>query len=73
MSSNQLHSRPLLFSGVLIAFAAVAGIAFHAGRVSSAPARASIILPAAAQAPAPAGFVCRSSHYTLTAEVHAGS
>jgi hypothetical protein len=70
----RLHIRRLLVCGVLLAMGALVGMALHTGGGSNPPSRASITPPAAAQRPVPPGVVVsHSAHYTLTAEIHAGS
>ncbi len=64
MSSNSPRFRRLLCAGFILAL--LTCFAFH-GKRNSTPAT-----PAAAAQP-PGGFVCRSPHYILTAEIHAGS
>lgn len=72
MRSDRPYSRFLLPAGIVL-FSALACLALRGGRLSNPPTRASITPSTVAPAPAPPGFVCRSAHYTLTAEIHAGS
>jgi hypothetical protein len=68
------HIRQLLVCGVLIAVGALGGMALHTGGGSNPPGRAAIIPPTAARGTVPPGaVVSHSAHYTLTAEIHAGS
>jgi hypothetical protein len=61
--SKQPYSRLLFAGGLVAALVSLVFAGFHAGRTSVRPSTVA----------QPAGIVCRSAHFTLTAEIHAGS
>ncbi len=65
-ATGRSRKRIVLALGLTVALGAIAGTAVYIGR---APVAGS---PAAATSPFP-GVVCHGTHYTLTAEIHAGS
>jgi hypothetical protein len=60
--------RRLILAGLFVA--SVACLALFTGLASRLQAP---VPPAAPASAAHAGFVCRSAHFTLTAEIHVGS
>jgi hypothetical protein len=69
MRQSQNRTRPLILTAFMAPLAIVAGLALH----HQAPSQAANAQSATAQSAAAAGTVCHSAHYTLTAEIHAGS
>jgi hypothetical protein len=72
MRVKHFHSRYLPGMGLGVVIGVLACLGLRMGGNAKGP-----VAPAMTTAPAPAadhpGIVCRSAHFTLTAEIHAGS